>query len=122
MVPLTVCLFTHWFTFLDLSTALVVSLRVLRFAPDLDLLLMSFGSAEVDAEVLYVAGDDEDAFGPAPPAAAAEAKPNTIKLKVVSQYGTEGVLLPPHVPAFVHTNAVAPAQWRPFSLSAGDRQ
>ena len=69
---------------------------------------MPFGSAEVDAEVLYVAGDDEDAFGPAPPAAAAEAKPNTIVLKVVSQYGTEGVLLPPHVPAFVHTNAVAP--------------
>jgi len=91
-------------------------------APDLDVLLMPFGSAEVDAEVLYVAGDDEDAFGPAPPAAAAEAKPNTIVLKVVSQYGTEGVLLPPHVPAFVHTNAVAPAQWRPSSLSAGDRQ
>ena len=83
---------------------------------------MPFGSAEVDAEVLYVAGDDEDAFGPGPPAAAAEAKPNTIVLKVVSQYGTEGVLLPPHVPAFVHTNAVAPAQWRPSSLSAGDRQ
>jgi hypothetical protein len=43
-------------------------------APDLDVLLMPFGSAEVDAEVLYVAGDDEDAFGPAPPAAAAEAE------------------------------------------------
>jgi len=67
---------------------------------------MPFGSAEVDAEVLYVAGEDEDAFGPAPPAAAAEAKPNTIVLKVVSQYGTEGVLLPPRVPALVHTNAV----------------
>ena len=85
------------------------------------ILLMPFGSAEVDAEVLYVAGDDEDAFGLAS-SATAEAKPNTIVLKVVSQYGTEGVLLPPHVPAFVYTNAVAPAQWRPSSLSAGDRQ
>ena len=83
---------------------------------------MPFGSAEVDAEVLYVAGDDEDAFGPGPPAAAAEAKPNTIVLKVVSQYGTEGVLLPPHVPALVYTHGAAHAQWRPSSLSAGDRQ
>ena len=55
------------------------------------ILLMPFGSAEVDAEVLYVAGDDEDAFGLAS-SATAEAKPNTIVLKVVSQYGTEGVL------------------------------
>ena len=30
-----------------------------------------------------------------------EAKPNTMQLKVVSQDGTEGVLLPPHVPALV---------------------
>ena len=51
-----------------------------------------------------------------------EAKPNTMQLKVVSQDGTEGVLLPPHVPALVYTHGAAHAQWRPSSLSAGDRQ
>ncbi len=86
------------------------------------ILLMPFGSAEADDEVSAAAGDDEDVVGPAPSAAAAEAKPNIIVLKVVSQDGTEGVLLPPLVPALVYTYGDAHAQWRPSSLSAGDRQ
>ena len=49
-------------------------------------------------------------------------QPNTMQLKVVSQDGTEGVLLPPHVPALVYTHGAAHARWRPSSLSAGDRQ
>ena len=124
MVPLTVCLFTQGSRFWISSDWIYRRRSWLQGARPgradrhpID----SFGSAEVDDEVLEVAGDDEDVVGPAS-SATAEAKPNTIGLKVVSQYGTEGLLLPPRVPALVHTNAVAPAQWRPFSLSAGDRQ
>ena len=63
----------------------------------------------------FVMADEESKQGE-------EAKPNTMQLKVVSQDGTEGVLLPPHVPALVYTHGAAHAQWRPSSLSAGDRQ
>ena len=64
---------------------------------------------------LFVMADEESKQGE-------EAKPNTMQLKVVSQDGTEGVLLPPHVPALVSTQGAAHARWRPSSLSAGDRQ
>ena len=58
----------------------------------------------------FVMADEESKQGE-------EAKPNTMQLKVVSQDGTEGVLLLPHVPPLC-----THAQWLPSSLSAGDRQ